>query len=167
MRVLWHDDDTLGVNGAQVCVREENNEVSLRGLVQSHDGRGLEAKVCLEATSDPAHLTMEGELSDKKIGTLLIAVNLTEGYGSRSQTQGLLASSSNRSRLANYLGGQLLAGRLGTVEFPDSLFGASQIGDEQLSVPSEPGSPFDSPARPGRCRETGKRYDPGAPRPEY
>ena len=37
--VLGHDCDTLGVDGTQVGVFEENNQVSLRCLLESHDGR--------------------------------------------------------------------------------------------------------------------------------
>ena len=37
--VLGHDGDTLGVDGAQVGVLKESNKVSLRGLLEGHDGR--------------------------------------------------------------------------------------------------------------------------------
>lgn len=36
--VLWHDGDTFGVDGAQVSVFEETDEVSLRRLLESHNG---------------------------------------------------------------------------------------------------------------------------------
>ena len=41
--VLRHDGDALGVDGAQVGVLEEANEVGLRGLLERDDGRRLEA----------------------------------------------------------------------------------------------------------------------------
>ena len=37
--VLGHDCDTLGMDGTQVGVFEETNQVSLRCLLESHDGR--------------------------------------------------------------------------------------------------------------------------------
>ena len=39
------DGDTLGVDSAQVGVLEERYEVSLDGLLESADGRRLEAEV--------------------------------------------------------------------------------------------------------------------------
>ena len=39
---------TLGVDGSQVSVFEEGDEVSLSGLLKSHDGRGLEAEIGLQ-----------------------------------------------------------------------------------------------------------------------
>ena len=41
------DGDTLGVDGAQVGVLEEGDEVSLSGLLEGHDGGGLEAEIGL------------------------------------------------------------------------------------------------------------------------
>ena len=39
---------TLGVDGSQVGVFEEGDEVSLSSLLQSHDGRGLETEIGLQ-----------------------------------------------------------------------------------------------------------------------
>lgn len=39
---------TLSVDGSQVGVFEERDEVSLSGLLKSHDGRGLEAEIGLQ-----------------------------------------------------------------------------------------------------------------------
>ena len=36
--VLWHDCDTLGVDGAQVGIFEKTDQVSLAGLLKSHNG---------------------------------------------------------------------------------------------------------------------------------
>ena len=46
--VLALDGDTLGVDGAEVGVLEEGDEVRLDGLLQCADGGGLEAEVALE-----------------------------------------------------------------------------------------------------------------------
>ena len=43
--VLGHDGHTLGVDGAQVGVLEEIDQVSLAGLLESHDGGGLGTQV--------------------------------------------------------------------------------------------------------------------------
>lgn len=46
--VLGLDGDTLGVDGAQVGVLEEGDEVGLDGLLKSTDGGGLESEIGLE-----------------------------------------------------------------------------------------------------------------------
>lgn len=46
------DGDALGVDGAQVGVLEEGDEVRLDRLLQGTDGRGLEAEVGLEVLGD-------------------------------------------------------------------------------------------------------------------
>lgn len=46
--VLWHDGDTLRVDGAQVGVLEEAHQVSLARLLESHNGGALETQVGLE-----------------------------------------------------------------------------------------------------------------------
>ena len=81
--VLALDGDTLGVNGAQVGVLEERDEVSLNGLLERADGRALEAEVALEVLGDFADQTLEGELADEELGRLLVATDLTESDGTR------------------------------------------------------------------------------------
>ena len=48
--VLGHDGDALGVDGAQVGVLEEADQVRLGCLLEGEDGGGLEAKVRLAGT---------------------------------------------------------------------------------------------------------------------
>jgi histone H3 len=79
--VLALDGDTLGVDGAQVGVLEEGDEVSLDGLLESADGRALEAQVGLEVLSDLTDETLEWELADEELGRLLVATDLTESDG--------------------------------------------------------------------------------------
>lgn len=50
--VLGLDGDALGVDGAQVGVLEEGDEVRLDRLLEGADGGGLEAKVALEVLGD-------------------------------------------------------------------------------------------------------------------
>ena len=54
------DGDTLGVDGAEVGVLEEGDEVGLDRLLESADGRALEAEVGLEVLGDLTNL-FEGE----------------------------------------------------------------------------------------------------------
>jgi len=50
------DCDTLGVDGTQVGVLKEGDEVRLNRLLESTDGRRLESEVGLEVLSDFANL---------------------------------------------------------------------------------------------------------------
>jgi hypothetical protein len=73
--------DTLGVDGAQVGVLEERDQVGLNGLLQGTDGGALEAKVALEVLGDLTDEALEGELADEELGGLLVAADLTESDG--------------------------------------------------------------------------------------
>jgi histone H3 len=112
--VLGLDGDTLGVDGAQVGVLEEGDEVSLDGLLESADGRALEAEVGLEVLCDFTDETLEGELSDEELGGLLVATNLTESDGTGLVTVRLLDTTGRWCRLAGSLGGELLTRGLAT-----------------------------------------------------
>jgi histone H3 len=79
--VLGLDGDTLGVDGAQVGVFEEGDQVGLNGLLESTNGGGLEAEVGLEVLGDLTNQTLEGELADQELSGLLVATDLTESDG--------------------------------------------------------------------------------------
>lgn len=69
------------MDGTQVGVLKERDEVGLNGLLKSTDGRGLEAEVGLEVLSNFTDQTLEGELADQKLSGLLVATDLTESDG--------------------------------------------------------------------------------------
>ena len=79
--VLALDGDTLGVDGAEVGVLEEGDEVGLDGLLERTDGGALEAEVGLEVLSDLTDQALEGELANEELGRLLVATDLTESDG--------------------------------------------------------------------------------------
>ena len=83
LNVLALDGDTLGVDGAQVGVLEEGDEVGLDGLLESADGRGLEAEIGLEVLGNLTDKTLEGQLADEELSRLLVATDLTESDGTR------------------------------------------------------------------------------------
>ena len=66
--VLGHDGDTFGMDSAQVGVFEKSNKVSFAGFLKGHHGTALETQVSLEILSDLTDKTLEGELSDQKLG---------------------------------------------------------------------------------------------------
>ena len=112
--VLGHDGDTLGVDGAQVGVLKQSDQVSLAGLLQCHHGAALEAQVRLEVLSNLADQTLERQLADQQLGALLVAANLTQGHRAGPVAVRLLDSAGGRRALTSGLGGQLLAWRLAT-----------------------------------------------------
>jgi histone H3 len=112
--VLGLDGDTLRVDGAKVGVLEEGDEVSLNGLLESTDGRRLEAQVGLEVLSNLTDETLEGELADEQLSGLLVATNLTESDGTGLVTVRLLDTSGGGGSLTGGLGGELLTGSLAT-----------------------------------------------------
>jgi hypothetical protein len=97
------------VDGAQVGVLEQRDEVGLDRLLEGSDGRRLEAQVRLEVLGDLADETLEGQLSDEELRRLLVATNLTEGDGTRLVPVRLLDTTGGRVGLAGRLGGQGLA----------------------------------------------------------
>ena len=66
--VFGHDGDSLGVDGAQVGVFKETDEVSFGGFLKGHDGGGLESKISLEVLGDFSDESLEGKFSDEKLG---------------------------------------------------------------------------------------------------
>ena len=125
--VLCHDGHTLGVDGAQVGVLEEADQVGLGCLLESQDGGGLEAKVGLEVLGDLTHQTLEWELADQQLGGLLVATDLAQGHGSWTVAVGLLDSSGGWGGLAGCLGCKLLAWGLASGGFACCLLGTGHV----------------------------------------
>lgn len=125
--VLWHDGDTLGVDGAQVGIFEEANQVRLARFLQCHDGGALEAQVGLEILRNFTHKTLERQLADEQLGALLVAANLTQCDGAGAITMGFLHAAGGGRTLASGLGCQLLARRFASGGFASGLLGTSHV----------------------------------------
>jgi len=125
--ILGLDSNTLGVDGSQVSVLKERHEVGLSGLLESHDGRGLETQVGLEILSDLTNETLEGELADQKLGRFLITSDFTESDGSRTESVRLLdtTSSGGGCGLPGGLGGELLTRSFSSGRFTSGLLSTS------------------------------------------
>ena len=128
LNVLGHDGDTLGVDGAQVGVLEEADEVGFGGFLERKDGAGLEPEVGLEVLGDLADEALEGELADQELGGLLVLADLTKRDGTGAVPVGLLDAAGGGGRLARRLGGELLAGGLATGGLTGSLLGTGHLG---------------------------------------
>ena len=155
--VLGHDGHTLGVDGAQVGVLKETNKVSLGSLLESHDGRGLEAQIGLEVLGDLTDQTLEWQLADEQLCGLLVTTDLTESDGSRPVTMGLLDTSGGGGGLPCSLGGQLLTWSLSSSRFTGGLLGTSHtvpVVDTQKLIKSSGNLPLiylTTAAPPQRC----------------
>ena len=125
--VLGHDGDALGVDGAEVGILEESDEVGLGRLLQSHDGGALEAEIGLEVLGDLADETLKGELADEKLGRLLVTPDLTKSHGSGPVTMGLLDTPGGGGRFTGSLGSELLPRRLSTGGFTGGLLGTGHV----------------------------------------
>ena len=107
--VLGHDGHTFGMDSAQVGVFEKSNQVSFAGFLKGHHGTALETQIRLEILCDLTDKTLEGQLSDQKLGRLLVTSDFSKSNGTRSVSVRLLDASGCRGRLASSLGGKLLA----------------------------------------------------------
>ena len=67
LNVLGHDGDALGVDGAQVGVLKQADQVALAGFLQGHDGSALESEIGLEVLGNLSHKPLEGKLSDQQL----------------------------------------------------------------------------------------------------
>ena len=125
--VLGHDGHTLGVDGTQVGVLKETNQVSLRSLLQGHDGGALESQISLEVLGNLTDQTLEWQLADEELCALLVSTDFTQSYSSRPVTMGLLHSSGSWGTLTSCLGGQLFPWSLASSGFTGSLLSTSHL----------------------------------------
>ena len=96
LEVLGHDRDALGVDGAQVGVIEEADEVGLGGLLEREDGGALEAQVGLEVLGDLADEALERELADQQVRGLLVPADLAVAHFAGVGSGGGVASVGGR-----------------------------------------------------------------------
>ena len=130
LEVLWHDGDSLGVDGAEVGVFEESNEVSLGGFLEGEDGGALESEVVLELRGDLTDESLEGKLSDEELGALLESSDFTESNCAWSESVWLLDAAGGGSLgLLGLLVSDVLSGGLSTSVLSSSLLGSCHFDD--------------------------------------
>ena len=105
------------MDGAEVGIFKERDEVRLDGLLQSTDGRRLESEIRLEVLSDFTDQALKGQLPDQELGRLLVATDFSQGDGAGLVSVGLLDTTGRRSRLTSGLGCELLTRGLATGRF--------------------------------------------------
>merc|ERR1719483_774900 len=119
------------MDGAQVGILEQSNQVGLGSLLKGHDSRGLETQVSLEILSDFADQTLEWELPDQQFSRLLITADLTESHSAGTIAVRFLDTSGGRGRLASGLGSELLPRGLASSRFASGLLGTGHVEIQQ------------------------------------
>jgi hypothetical protein len=127
LNVLGHDGNTLGMDGSQVGVLEQADQVGFSRLLEGQDGRALESQVSLEVLGNLSHQALERQLADQKLSGLLVSSDLSKSHSTRSVSVGLLDTASGRGALAGGLGGELLAGGLASGRLTCSLLCSCHI----------------------------------------
>ena len=99
------------MDGAEVSVLEEADEVSFGGFLKGSDGAGLESEVTAESGGDFSNEPLEWELPDEEVSALLVLPDFSEGDGTWAESVLLLGTLG-----VDGWGG--LAGGLGTEGLP-------------------------------------------------
>ena len=84
LHVLWEDGDTPSMDGAQVGVLKERNQICLCRLLQSHESRRLEVQFALVFLSNLSNQTHERKLAKEKLHAPLVPADLPESDGAWS-----------------------------------------------------------------------------------
>ena len=121
LHVLWHNGDSLGVDGTEVGVLEKSNHVSLGGLLESEDSGALETEVVLVLSGNFTNESLEWELSDEEFSTLLESSDFTEGNSAWSESMGFLDSTGGGGLLGSSLVSDVLSWVLGASVFTGGL----------------------------------------------
>ena len=78
LHVLRGDRHALGVQGAEIRVLKEADELGLRRLLQREDCRRLEAEIRLHIMRNLTHKALERQFADEELRGLLLAPDLAE-----------------------------------------------------------------------------------------
>jgi len=126
LHVPGHDGHSLRVDGAQVRVLEEADEVGLGGLLDGLESGGLVADVDLVFVGDLPHEPLERQPPQEQLGGLLVPADLPQRDRPGAEPMRLLDAPRRRLGLAGRLGDQLLPGRLAPRALPRRLLGPGQ-----------------------------------------
>ena len=113
------------MDGTQVGVLKQSNEVGFTGFLEGSHGRALEPQVGLEVLGNLTNQTLKGKLADEQLSGLLVAPDFTKSHGTGLVAMRLLDTSGGWCALASGLGGQLLPWGLASSRFTGGLLGTS------------------------------------------
>ena len=132
--VFGHNGDPLGMDGAEIGVFEEADQVSLGGFLQGSDRCTLETQVGLEILGDFTYQSLEGQLSDEQFSGFLVSSDFTKSNGTRSVTMGFLHSTGGRCALSGGFRGQLFSWSFTSGRFSCSLLGSCHLEEEFVEI---------------------------------
>ena len=116
VHVLLLDCHALGVDGAEVGVLEDADDVGLGGFLEGQKGLRLEPELMIHVGGNSSYKALEGSLREEHVDRLLIPLDLAEdnSTGPRSGLSPLLHAAGSGSSLLDGLGsGDLLCGGFG------------------------------------------------------
>jgi hypothetical protein len=102
------------MDGSQVGVLEQADQVGLSSLLECQDGEGLETQVGLEVLGNLTDQALEGQLAEEQLGGLLVLANPTQGQGGNDGASLRLQWQGRPWRAASWASGGLAGGLLGT-----------------------------------------------------
>ncbi len=117
------------MDGAQVGVLKQTDQISLAGLLQGHDSGALEAQVRLEILRDFSHQALERQFADQQLGGLLITADLSESHGPGPVTVGLLDAAGGWGALPGGFSSELLPRGFAASGFTSRLLGSCHRED--------------------------------------
>ena len=115
------------MNGTEICVLEEPNQIGLGGFLECGDGAALESEVGLEVLGDLPHQPLERQLPYEELRALLVLPDLTKSHCPRPETVRLLHAAGRRSGFPGGLRRQLLPRRLSSGGLSCRLLRASHL----------------------------------------
>jgi hypothetical protein len=86
------------MNGTQVGILEQPDQIRLRGLLQRQHRGTLEPQIRLKILRNLPHQTLERHLPDQQLGRLLVLANLPKRHSTRPVPVRLLHSARRRGR---------------------------------------------------------------------
>lgn len=123
--ILWHDGDSLGVDGSKVGVFEKSNNVGLSSFLEGKDSWWLESQVSLEIISNFSNKSLEWELSNEEFSWFLESSDFSKWDGSWSESVGSLDSTWGSESFTLWgFGSYSLSWLFGSSCFSCSVFGS-------------------------------------------
>ena len=84
LHVFLHDGGSLGVDGAEVGVLEDTDEISLRCFLKGYESLSLESEVLIDRSANVSHKSVEWSSWEKHVGGFLISLDLSKSDGTCS-----------------------------------------------------------------------------------
>lgn len=108
LNILGHDSDTFAMDGAQIGVFKQGDEVSFGSFLKGKDGSALKTQIALEILGNLTNQALEGEFANQKFSRFLVFTDFTKSDSPRAVTVRLLDTTSGRAQKGS---GSVLTGQ--------------------------------------------------------